>query len=63
MKTFLIKEQIADYEKLCHERNTRRLLTPDGISFICESYNYDAEKIGKHFQELLPKICPENNYD
>lgn len=57
MKNYLTKEQIADYEKLCHERNNGRLLTPDGIRFICESYNYDAEKIGQHFLELLPKIC------
>jgi hypothetical protein len=58
MKTTITKQQIADYDKLCHERNNGRLLTSDGIRFICESYNYDPEKIGQHFLELLPKICP-----
>ena len=28
-KNYLTKEQIADYEKLCHERNNGQLLTPD----------------------------------
>lgn len=56
----MTKQQIADYEKLCHERNNGRLLTPDGIRFICEAYHYDAEKIGQHFLELLPKIYPDN---
>lgn len=58
MKTTITKQQNADYDKLCHERNNGRLLTSDGIRFICESYNYDPEKIGQHFLELLPKICP-----
>lgn len=58
MKTTITKQQIADYDKLCHERNNGRLFTSDGIRFICESYNYDPEKIGQHFLELLPKICP-----
>lgn len=24
----------------------------------CEANGYDAEKIGQHFLEILPKICP-----
>ena len=59
-KNYLTKEQIADYEMLCHERNNGQLLTPDGIRFICEACNYDAEKIGQHFLELLPQICPKD---
>lgn len=63
MTNKMTKQQIADYKKFCYERNNGRLLTPNGLRFICESYNYDAEKIGQHFLELLPKICPENIYD
>ena len=33
-------------------------LLPDTIRFICEANGYDAEKIGQHFLEILPKICP-----
>lgn len=33
----MAKKQIEDYEYLCHERNSGRLLTSDGIRFICEA--------------------------
>lgn len=56
----LTKKQLADYEQFCRDRNNVRILTPDGLRFICESYNYDAEKIGKHMLELLPKISSDN---
>ena len=52
----MTKQQIEDYEQLCRVRIKGRLLPGDGIRFICEAYNYDAEKIGQHFLELLPKI-------
>lgn len=56
MKTTLTKQQIQDYQKLCHERSNGRLLTPDGLRFICEANNYDAEKIDQYFLELLQTI-------
>lgn len=28
----------------------------DFIAFVCETNDYNAEKIGQHFLELLPKI-------
>lgn len=34
-------------------------LTPDGLRFICESYTYDAEKIGKHMLEVLARFKTE----
>ena len=55
----MTKEQKADYERLCRERNDGRLLTPEVIRIICELYNYDAEAIGQHFLTLLPKISPQ----
>jgi len=54
----LTKKQIADYEQLCSDRNHGRLLTPDGLRFICEAHYYDAKAIGKHFLELLSNVCP-----
>lgn len=57
MKATLTQKQIQDYQQLCHDRNTGRILTPDGLRFICEANNYDAESVGKYFLELLPKIC------
>ena len=59
MKKTLTQKQIADYEKLCYDRSNGRILTPDGLRFICEAHNYDPEAIGKHFLELLPRISPQ----
>ena len=33
-------------------------LLPDTVQFLCEASGYDAEKIGLHFLEILPKIGP-----
>ena len=55
-RKYMTKEQIKDYEYLCHERTYGRLLTSDGIRFICEANEYDAEKIGQHFLNLLPRF-------
>lgn len=49
----LTKKQIEDYRKLCYERDHGRLLTPDGLRFICEANNMDPEAIGKHLLECL----------
>ena len=34
---------------------------PDTIRFICEANDMDPEKIGRHFLEVLPRICPKQN--
>jgi hypothetical protein len=57
----ITKKQLADYEQLCKDRNNGRILTPDGLRFICEAYEYDPEKIGKHFLEVLPKVLQKDN--
>ena len=31
---------------------------PDTLRFICAVNNYDPTKIGQHFLEVLPKVCP-----
>ena len=56
----LTKAQIEDYRKLCEARDHGRLLPPDGLRFICAANDYDPEKIGRHFLEVLPTICPDN---
>lgn len=52
----LTKKQIADYEQLCRDRINGRLLTPDGLRFICEACHFDPEAIGQHFLEVLGQI-------
>lgn len=58
-KSTITKKQLEDYEQLGCDRNNDRLLPPDGLRFICEAYHYDAEKIGQHFLEELPRTCPK----
>lgn len=59
MKKAVTQKQIADYEQLCHDRNNGRLLTPDGLRFICEANDYDPEAIGRHFLEVLAAVSQQ----
>jgi len=52
----ITKKQMEEYVQLKRDRDNGRLLTPDGLRFICEANGYDPEKIGKHFLEVLPKV-------
>lgn len=61
MTKYMTKEQIAEYEYLKREQAQGRLLTVDGLEFICAANNYDAEAIGKHFLELLPALRAKEN--
>ena len=56
MPKYMTKEQIADYEHLKREQAQGRMLTVEGLEFICVANNYDAEAIGKYFLELLPSL-------
>lgn len=33
----MTQKQIEDYKQLCYDRNNGRILTPDGLRFICEA--------------------------
>lgn len=54
----LTKKQIDDYRQLCRDRDRGRILTPAGLRFVCAASDYDPEKIGRHFLEVLGRICP-----
>jgi len=56
MPKYMTKEQIAEYEYLKKEQTQGRLLTAEGLEFICAANNYDAETIGNYFLELLPRL-------
>ena len=55
MKSIPNKEY-EEFQKYKSDKLNGRILTPDGLRFIIEAYDYDAQKIGQHFLELLPKI-------
>ena len=48
--------EYEEYLKYLRDKNNGRILTPDGLRLICQANDYDAEKIGQHFLEVLPKI-------
>lgn len=50
------KKELEDYQQLCKDRNSGRILTPDGLRLVCEGLNKDPEAIGKHFLEVLARF-------
>lgn len=56
MKKITDKEY-AKYQQYKIDCIYGRVLTPEGMRFIIESSNFDAEKIGQHFLEMWPKIA------
>ena len=50
------KKELEDYRQLCKARDNGRILTPDGLRFVCESLNRDPEAIGKHLLEVLAQM-------
>ena len=50
------KKELEDYQQLCKDRNSGRILTPDGLRLVCEGLNKDPEDIGKHFLEVLARF-------
>lgn len=57
----ITKKQLEDYQQLCKDRTNGRILTADGLRFICEAHNYDAEAIGKHMLETLARMQAKEN--
>ena len=44
------------FQKYLRDKNNGRILTLDGLQFICQANDYDPEKIGKHMLEMLAKL-------
>lgn len=49
----ITKKELEEYRQMCYDKNNGRILTPDGLRFICEAYKNDSEAIGKHLLEML----------
>ena len=62
MKQITNKEYEA-YQQYQSDRLHGRVLTPDGLRFICGSLGNDPEKIGKHMLEMLVKFRNEGLFD
>lgn len=55
----LTEKEYQDFQRYKKDKLHGRILTPDGLRFICEANNFDTEAIGRHFLELLPTVCPQ----
>lgn len=45
--------EYEEFKKYLHDKNNSRILTLDGLRFICQANDYDPEKIGKHMLEVM----------
>ena len=54
----ITNKEYEEWQKYKAEKATGHILLPDTVRLICEANGYDVEKIGQHFLEILPKICP-----
>ena len=55
MKKITNKEYI-EYQEYIKAKAHGRILTPDGLKLICQSYNNDPVEIGKHFLQTLHRF-------
>lgn len=48
--------EYEEFQKYLRDKNNGRILTLDGLQFICQANDYDPEKIGKHMLEMRAKL-------
>lgn len=49
---YLNKKEAQAYSAIIREITAGRILTPDGLRFICEANDFDPLRIGFHFLEM-----------
>lgn len=54
----LSNKEYEEWLKYKNEKAKGHILTPDTIRLICSANDYDPDRIGRHFLEILPRICP-----
>jgi hypothetical protein len=62
----ITNKQYEEYRRLKDDKEHGRILTPDGLRFICSACNYDPTEIGKVMLENLAKLQASGavyNYD
>ena len=52
----LAEREHEEFRQMYYGKNNGRIITPEGIRFICEAHNYDPEVIGKYNLEILSRI-------
>lgn len=49
-------KEYEEFQKYKSDKLNGRILTTDGLRFIIEANEYNAQKIGQHFLEMLSKL-------
>ena len=57
----ITNKEYEEWMKYKEEKATGHILLPDAIRFFFDANDIDPEKIGRHFLEVLPRICPKQN--
>lgn len=52
----ITNKQYEEYQKYLKDRTYGRILTPDGLKFICEACKYDPMEIGKTMLNNLARL-------
>lgn len=47
--------EYEEFQRFLRDKNNGRILTPDGLRFICQANDYDPEKIGRHMLEVMAR--------
>jgi hypothetical protein len=57
----ITNKEYEEWQKYKAEKAKDHILLPDAVRLTCEAHGYDAEKIGQHFLEILPKITEQGD--
>ena len=52
----ITNQEYEEFQKYKSDKLHGHILTPEGLRFTIEANEYDAQKIGQHFLEMLPQI-------
>ena len=55
----ITNKQYQEFKQYQEDKLHGRILTPDGLKMICAANDYDPEKIGQHFLDMLAKLRRE----
>lgn len=53
---YITKREFEDFLDYTHQKAAGLILSPEGLEFICKANDFNAEKIGQHFLDILPQI-------
>ena len=52
----ITKKEYQEFMQYKYDKNNGKVLTVEGLRFICEAYDFHPEKIGKHLISVLAKV-------